>query len=80
MKHPLRNHGLVAKFHILEPFRLIFHDPIAPHAIGGEHGDVLLCVLGYGMLYNHAKAPVSAAQGLSEPWMWVWGQTKPDDL
>ncbi|CAL1128689.1 unnamed protein product [Cladocopium goreaui] len=33
---------------------------------GGEHGDVLLCVLGYGMLYNHAKAPVSAAQGLSK--------------
>eukprot|EP00435_Cladocopium_sp_Y103_P028193 s440_g7.t1 len=34
--------------------------------IGGEHGDVLLCVLGYGMLYNHAKAPVSPAQHLSK--------------
>ena len=63
MKHSSETMGLVAKF-----------PHLGTRAIGGEHGDVLLCVLGYGMLYNHAKAPKSAAQGLSEPWMWddVW--------
>ncbi|CAK9081754.1 unnamed protein product [Durusdinium trenchii] len=29
---------------------------------GGEDGNSLLCVLGYGMLYNHAKSPQTSAQ------------------